>query len=380
MDKELYIIDTSFIPTAASTNRLFALGKSLASKGVKVSFIYLTPDSSKSKSDRYTDIFNFYYLWDGLFTTNKYICAIFGMLRLKKMMKPKIPVYVYSMLNFVSLIKKFKGNHVFLEYTENPYIIGRKNNFIGKWFYKKFTEAVPNLNGIFVITPSLKKLFVNSYGVDRNKIEILNMVADPNRFAGLESIEPSDEISYCGYISEFKDGVSILIQSFALFLKEHKNYKLNLIGEFVDKETRHNIEKLIKDLGITHSVNLLGAVSPSDIPLLLRKSKVLALARPDNEQSKYGFATKIGEYLFSERPAVITDVGDVKEYLTDGIDVVMAQPDNVVDFAAKLSWVVDNYSDSELIGKRGKKTALKLFNPTIEADKIFTKIFLQKNG
>ena len=111
------------------------------------------------------------------------------------------------------------------------------------------------------------------------------------------------------------------------------------------------------------------------MPILLKSSKILALARPDNLQAKYGFATKIGEYLMTGRPAVLTRVGAVEDFLKDKHDCILAEPDNVDDFAEKLLWTIDNYEEAENIGKRGRETALGCFNSEIEAEKIYNRIF-----
>lgn len=371
---KLYFVETSYIPTAASTNRLFAFGLSLVKKGVSVKFIYLTPDSERHKSDRYTDVFEFEYLWDNNWFKNKYWSAFWSLSKLRKMMCSEIPIYVYSSLNFLPFIKK-DGCEVFHECTENPNEVGRIHNFVGTWLYKKYIKAVQRVDGLFVITPSLKKLYEENYGIDSAKIEVLNMVVDPRRFDNLQYVEPVDEISYCGYVSEFKDGVSTLIDAFAKFIPTHPTFKLNLYGRFESEETYLKINNMISDLGLEGKVNLPGSVSPSDMPRLLRKSKILAIARPNNEQTKYGFATKIGEYLLAERPVVLTNVGDFGLYLNDGVDVIMAEPDNVDDFAKKLSWVADNYTEANLIARQGKQTALKLFNSEIEVEKIYNRIF-----
>ena len=372
--KELYIVETSYIPTAAATNRLFAFGLSLVRKGVRVVYIYLIPNDSFDKSVRYTDVFEFVYLWDGNTIKNKFWCALWSLLKLRKMMSPEIPVYVYSSLNFFPFICR-KGFKVYHEYTENPNVVGRINNFFGDWFYKQYIKALHIADCIFVITPSLKNLYVKAYGVPSDKIEVLNMVVDPRRFDKLEDIELQDEISYCGIISEYKDGIMCLIESFSKFSTTHLSYKLNLYGNFENEDIKNKVLNSIEKFGLLDKVNLSGLVSPEEMPLLLKKSKILALARPDNEQAKYGFATKVGEYLLTERPVVITDVGDFNLFLKDKVDVIMAKPDDSDNFAEKLSWVADHYIESEIIGKEGRKTALKLFNPEIETEKIYKRIF-----
>ena len=37
-----------------------------------------------------------------------------------------------------------------------------------------------------------------------------------------------------------------------------------------------------------------------------------------NLQNRYCFATKLGEYLLTGKPVIISDVGEAKNYLKDG--------------------------------------------------------------
>ena len=47
---------------------------------------------------------------------------------------------------------------------------------------------------------------------------------------------------------------------------------------------------------------------------------MLVLARPDNIQAKGGFPTKLGEYLATGNPVVVTKVGEIPNYLIDGVN------------------------------------------------------------
>ena len=75
------------------------------------------------------------------------------------------------------------------------------------------------------------------------------------------------------------------------------------------------------------------------------------------------------------RPAVLTRVGAVEDFLQDKHDCILAEPDNVDDYAEKLLWTIDNYEEAASIGKRGRETALRCFNSEIEAEKIYNRIF-----
>ncbi len=107
------------------------------------------------------------------------------------------------------------------------------------------------------------------------------------------------------------------------------------------------------------------------MPILLINAEILALARPDNIQAKGGFPTKLGEYLATGNPVVITDVGEHTEYLTDGESAYISNPDNPTHFAEKLLQASKDLIISNKIGLNGKKIATQFFNNQIQSEKLY---------
>ena len=151
--------------------------------------------------------------------------------------------------------------------------------------------------------------------------------------------------------------------------------KLYIIGPIPKKEEEKVNLKLIDDLGISDQIVFTGLVPAKQMPQLLKNAEVLALDRPDNMQAKYGFATKMGEYLLSERPVVVTKVGDFPLFFKDGESALLANPSDANDFATKLNWALDNPKAAERIGKRGAEVAMREFNYITESKKIADVIF-----
>ena len=60
------------------------------------------------------------------------------------------------------------------------------------------------------------------------------------------------------------------------------------------------------------------------MPKYLCNAKLLALARPDSIQAQGGFPTKLGEYLATGRPVVVTKVGEIPDYLEDGVNAFLS--------------------------------------------------------
>ena len=373
--KELYILDSSYNATSAGTNRLLAFALALQKRGIKVTIFYLFPYYNREKCERYTNVLNYVYLWENSPTSNKYFNTIRSMRIFYKLMKPEIPVYVYSLLNCLYYLRKKKNIRLYHEYTENPEIVGKISGILGNYLYKLYKKTIPQLDGLFLITPSLCDLYISKFGANPSSTLLLNMIVDTKRFEDINQVCITKTISYCGIISEYKDGVSILIKAFEKVVRKYPEYVLKLIGPFKDSNTKRELLDLVENLSLQNNVIFTGSVPPQEMPILLKSSKILALARPDNIQAKYGFATKIGEYLMTERPIVLTRVGAVENYLKDKENCIFATPNDINDFADKLLWTIENNDIAMHIGKKGKEVALKYFNAEIESDKIYNLIY-----
>ncbi|GAA4444672.1 hypothetical protein GCM10023091_35240 [Ravibacter arvi] len=240
------------------------------------------------------------------------------------------------------------------------------------WLFGKFCRRI---DGVMPITPSLSEFFVDEFGIAREKVQTINMIVDSTRFDSVRGDKRKSTIAYCGTISEKKDGISDLLKAFQIVLTRYKDATLTLIGDFESSVTRENVYALLKTLKIENNVLITGMISADEMPVFLSEAKVLALSRPQNMQAKYGFPTKLGEYLMTANPVVITDVGDFRLYLKDREDIVYAAPDNFTDFADKLLWVLDNYDQAKIIGMKGRQVALDSFNYRIEAEKVLDFIF-----
>lgn len=127
---------------------------------------------------------------------------------------------------------------------------------------------------------------------------------------------------------------------------------------------------MVDMLKISDKVIFNGQVSNDDIPLYLQEASVLALPRPASVQARHGFPTKLGEYLASGNPVIVTSVGEIPDYLTDGVNALIAEPGNVESFGGKLKEILSNLSSSEQIGKNGKTTAFTYFNNRIQTGDI----------
>ena len=191
------------------------------------------------------------------------------------------------------------------------------------------------------------------------------MFVDTNRF-NIPKVQSERYIAYCGTMSTGKDGVDVLINAFCRFHKTYPDYKLILIGPYMNQKTKEVVEKLIDSKNLKDSVVLTGKVSPSQMPSLLMNASVLALSRPDNIQNRNGFPTKLGEYLATGNPVVVTSIGEIPDYLKEGENAYLAVPGDDVSFANALLRIAEDYDTAIIVGKKGRELALTDFSADVQ--------------
>ena len=176
-------------------------------------------------------------------------------------------------------------------------------------------------------------------------------------------------ITYCGHMGLNKDGVEILIQAFSLINLEFPEMKLKLIGTASPRELQKQKE-LVQTLKIQDKVIFTGQLLHEEVLEHLKNSRLLVLARPNNKQAQGGFPSKVGEYLSTGLPVVVTAVGEVPSYLHDGQSAFLAEPGNVKSLADKLQQALKEKELARTIGKYGQQLAQKHFHYQIVCSRI----------
>ncbi len=184
-------------------------------------------------------------------------------------------------------------------------------------------------------------------------------------------------IVFTGCIDDKKEGVDILIKAFAEIVKKYNSYRLHLYGSTIyrdgsteSEEILKNYYRLVEQLGISNFVDFKGRVNREVITNKILEAKMLVLPRPDSLQAKHGFSTKLGEYLATGNPTLVTSVGEIPDYLTDNLDCYMAVPGNVESLKNKILEIIEDYPKAKKVGSRGRKIAEIHFNNMNQTKKI----------
>ena len=357
------LINRRYCPGEAWTNRVLAYAKGLAELGAKVSLVYLIANAKRTPYEINIPNVKVIKLWEkdtmieGKFRLLSYLHNLY---RARKLVKTGDKVFVYGAEKPIVKAVSKKGVKVYAEITEHPYIYN-KNGKAGEDKIDDNSRRLSTLDGLCVISNKLFGYY-SSLGIPLEKLRVSNMFVDIDRFNIKKNIKADPYIAYCGVITYDKDGVDVLIKSFAIFHDVHPEYKLYLIGRAASNEILEGLKTLCKSLGVDESVVFTGQILPSAMPQMLVDAKILALARPNNLQAQNGFPTKLGEYLSTANPVVVTSVGEIPLFIKDGVNGFLAEPDSPESFAEKLIWVADHYEEACRVAAIGRKLAENEFS------------------
>lgn len=381
------IVTTEAFPVGlAASNRIMSYAKGFIENGCKVTILCMmaSEDPEKVYNSDSSGILNgirYKYTCGTTIRSKHFIIRRFSnllgilsaclhLLKDRRLSNDDAIIYYSSstsralMIYIISRLKKIK---FIKEESELP--VGYFNDM--SWFQKFCFLKIHHIlfDGIMVISKKLERYFKEERNL-KIPVVIIPMTVDFRRFDIAINDIPKRYIAYCGSLNNEKDGVDILLKAFALLVSEYKDMMLYLIGESASEKEGTMYKTIIADSGLEDKVLITGRVSRDEVPDLLCRASILAMARPGSLQAEGGFPTKLGEYLATGNPVIATKVGEIPEYFTDGKDIFLAEPGNIQSLYEKMKLVLSDYSMAKKIGANGRFAAEKYFNPIVQAQKI----------
>lgn len=372
---DVTIINTMPFPSgAASVNRIISYAKGLVELGNKVS-VFTTSYGKDREQHEFKGIkYRALRIKSNSRVRNLFSLpiALLKLIRIVFSMDKKTALILVTdsrlLIYPIYFITRLKGIKLTYEVSEYPFILIKKS-FLGKLFAPITINLTYKLfDAMIIMTHKLEEFYKNKSRKDCKTI-VVPMTVEPERFDVKSENAFGDYIAYCGDIGGNKDGVQNLIHAFSLVKSDFPNLKLILIGGSKNPDDKLKLESYIEKIKCKDII-FYGMVSRNDIPYLLNNAKLLALARPSSLQSTGGFPTKLGEYLSTGKPTVITSVGDIPLYIKDNIHAFLVEPDDNFAFAEKIKNVLNNYEEALKVACNGKTLVYDVFNYKAQAERI----------
>lgn len=196
------------------------------------------------------------------------------------------------------------------------------------------------------ISPSnyLKTQYVE-FGIDKQEIIQLSNGIDFEYFSNVQKeVSKQFRFSFIGYLGEHK-GIMLLLE--AVNKIKHLDFSLSIAG---DGHLRGAITEFIEQYGLEKKVTLVGKVDNKDIVDVYSKSDchLLPSLWPENQP------VTIFESFASATPVIGTDLGGIKELITDMRTGRLFPLNNADALADCMSWFIENPLKARELGNTAR--------------------------
>ncbi len=194
---------------------------------------------------------------------------------------------------------------------------------------------ITNVDHIFVISKALKEFFENHLNKYKKSmpVSVLNMKVEPDRYNSHINVTENKDTVFAGTLYGDQNGIYYLLKAFLKIINDFPESRLIIIGDNTKVNRMKKINSIMNQVTNPERIIFTGELTRDNVIKWLNSAYCLVLARPDNIQAQYGFSTKLGEYLCTGEPVVITEVGDIPLFLKNGENAYIAKPSNVDSFA-----------------------------------------------
>lgn len=272
-------------------------------------------------------------------------------------------LFVYS---WFSLALKIKSVFIFDEY---PVPIRHKlKNKVPLWKEKIYKYALRNINAYISISDELSNYYNK---ICCKKTFVMPVITDITRYSCDSKLNNDKEkyICYMGNMELSKDNVDLIIKAFSIVIKKYSNINLHLYGQPSIKNKKYLIN-IINVLGIEDYVKFKGVVRNTDVPQILMNSYILVSSQPKTVRAQGGFPTKLGEYLSSGVPTIISNVGENAKHVKNNEHVFLVEPDNCSEYAKKIEYIIENYGKAKIISNQGRKYVFENYSNIVVCKKL----------
>ena len=238
---------------------------------------------------------------------------------------------------------------------------------IPAWKKKMYKYVLKRQDSLIFMTEKLSTFYNSEL---KKPYHILPTITDTSRF-DIE-VEPADKkyMCYMGNMELSKDNVDNIIRAFAMISHKHPDLDFYLYGAPSPKD-KAIIEGVIKECKMENRVFIKGRVAATEVPAILKKAYLLVSSQPNTKRAEGGFPTKLGEYMATGIPTILTDVGEISQYVKDGVHVHIVPPEQPEPYAEKLDWMLNNYDKSLEIAKNAKDYLYNTFDYNIVSSNLY---------
>jgi glycosyltransferase involved in cell wall biosynthesis len=161
-------------------------------------------------------------------------------------------------------------------------------------------------------------------------------------------------ICYAGTLDK-SNGIELLLSSIS-HIKAEKPFFIHLFGPVISSYATY-LKNIIAENRL-NNVLIYPPKNNKDTIEFLSQCDLLIIPKIVDQRSIGYIPSKLGDYLYSGVPVLVTNVGIINKYIIDGFNGFLCEPE-CYDMANKISYIMENIEKMTHVGVEGKKTAKK---------------------
>ncbi|MDH3795811.1 MAG: glycosyltransferase [Flavobacteriaceae bacterium] len=364
---------------SAAATRMMYYAKALADEENNVYLVSCC--SSKLAQDKFVEIEPNIFVLEKKKLTQNYFSTLTFLIDLNNFSKNKsakntfiLDPYSRFYIQFITVFYMIfiKKNKVYYELNE---VVKHTSYFHNPISLKRIKYSLKKIlhRPIFTITDTLMAFYeglicistnIEDYGKRYNKNTLrIPILTDPDitiKTSGATYTKNNlFNIGFSGSIVPSKEN----LLEFAEIVKQanENSYKVafNLCGTI----SKRDHQLLIEDKNDDNTIKYYGNLNQKEFSTFLYQQDLLVIPRGYTLQNRYGFSTKLSDYLNHKRVILITDVSDNKLYIKDGVNGFVVPPNNKKLMYEKLIYIIENFKEiEESIKANAYKTSKEKFD------------------
>jgi glycosyltransferase involved in cell wall biosynthesis len=164
-----------------------------------------------------------------------------------------------------------------------------------------------------------------------------------------------------------KKGLPLLLEACAILKKQGCDFHLLIVG---DGPLKPVLRSKIQELGLVGKVDIAGPFRQKKIRDLLNTAQAFVLPcviAPDGDRDI--LPNSIKEAMAMKLPVVTTSISGIEELITDGVDGLLAAPNDAADLAMKMRTALSDQLLSQRLGECARTKILEEFSISGEGEK-----------
>ena len=223
------------------------------------------------------------------------------------------------------------------------------------FYFTKFSLRKADL--IFATSGDAENKLISTFGIDKNKIKMIPFGVDTELFKPSKNEAIIDTV----YVLSNRNfspiyNIQTFIHAIPLAIKENIDLKFILIGSGPEEG---DIRSLVDELGVGDYVTFIGKIANDNMPEYLNSSDIYVSTSLSDTTP-----VSVSEAMACGLPCIVTDVGGVKEVISDGENGYLFKPGDYESLAKKIVDLSFDLEKRRIIGKNARLTIIEKLNWT----------------